>query len=75
MYACYIYADVDECIDDIHDCSQNCHNTVGSYTCSCNDGFVIDSDSRGCNGITYSYSYVYIDFTYFISLKILMSVH
>ena len=34
--------DIDECFDDTHDCSENarCENVLGSYTCTCNLGFV-----------------------------------
>ena len=42
--------DVDECLEGTHECVQNCHNTIGSYACSCNIGFVIDVDERSCDG-------------------------
>ena len=32
-------------------CEQNCHNTVGSYTCSCNAGYTLNSDGHTCDGI------------------------
>jgi len=41
----FALADVDECLDaDANDCSENAHcvNTVGSYECSCKDGFIDD---------------------------------
>ena len=31
-------------------CEQVCQNTVGSYTCACNNGFIIDMDGRSCDG-------------------------
>ncbi|OQR72140.1 low-density lipoprotein receptor-related protein 2-like, partial [Tropilaelaps mercedesae] len=31
--------DIDECTSFGHYCSQLCHNTLGSYGCSCRDGF------------------------------------
>ena len=43
-------ADIDECTEGTHQCQQNCHNTIGSYTCSCNNGFTADMDGRSCNG-------------------------
>ena len=42
--------DVDECIEGIHQCHQVCQNIIGSYTCGCNDGFMLDTDGRSCNG-------------------------
>ena len=44
-----LYTDVDECdVDDA--CSHNCTNTNGSFVCSCNSGYALDSDSRTCIG-------------------------
>ena len=34
----------------MNDCEQNCHNTIGSYSCTCNSGFVIDVDGHTCHG-------------------------
>lgn len=35
------WTDIDECELDMHDCqpSQECINTVGTYTCQCPDGY------------------------------------
>ena len=46
----HIIADVDECSEGTDECTQNCDNTIGSYVCSCNDGFIIDVDRRTCDG-------------------------
>ena len=27
-----------------------CNNTIGSYECSCHDGYELDSDQHYCNG-------------------------
>ena len=43
--------DIDECSEDTDQCTQNCRNTIGSYTCSCNAGFTLNSDGRGCDDI------------------------
>ena len=47
------HLDTDECI--VGSCSQNCANTNGSFTCSCRNGFSLDSDGRSCNGKRLSY--------------------
>ena len=43
-------ADVDECTEMTHMCTQNCHNSVGSYVCTCDEGFVISSNGTTCIG-------------------------
>ena len=48
-YALFI-TDIDECSKGTHQCTQNCNNTIGSYICSCDDGFIIDIDRRTCDG-------------------------
>jgi len=45
---------VDECQAQLDACDQNCHNTVGSYTCSCNSGYILDSDRVSCDGTSFS---------------------
>jgi hypothetical protein len=45
------YPDINECSEGIDQCAQNCHNTDGSYTCSCNTGYSLDSNGRGCSDI------------------------
>nr|XP_039251316.1 vitamin K-dependent protein S-like [Styela clava] len=37
--------DVDECLNSTS-CEQECHNTVGSFTCTCGHGFLIDTTTR-----------------------------
>ncbi len=43
-------SDVDECINESHDCDANaeCANTVGSFTCTCNAGY--NGDGISCSG-------------------------
>ena len=49
----YIFTlvDVDECSDGTHDCSQTCTNTIASYTCGCNTGFLLETDGITCSGM------------------------
>ena len=44
-------ADIDECSDGTHNCSQTCTNTNGSFTCGCNSGYLLDIDGATCNGM------------------------
>ena len=43
--------DIDECSEGIANCSQVCTNTDGSFTCECNDGYLLDTDVTSCNGM------------------------
>ena len=43
----------------MHQCQQICQNTVGSYTCDCNDGFMLGTDERSCNGKTLKFLLAY----------------
>ena len=38
-------------IDGIDDCSQTCTNTNGSFTCGCNNGYLLDVNGATCNGM------------------------
>ncbi|XP_078701302.1 uncharacterized protein LOC144927629 isoform X3 [Branchiostoma floridae x Branchiostoma belcheri] len=40
--------DTDECATDNGGCAQTCTNVPGSYTCSCQPGFVLNADEHGC---------------------------
>ena len=44
-------ADVNECLEGIHECAQNCHNTPESYICSCDSGYSLNADRRNCTDI------------------------
>ncbi len=37
-----LFSDVDECKDNDHNCDENavCSNTIGSFNCICNGGFI-----------------------------------
>ena len=50
MYICF-YSDIDECNNGTHNCSQMCTNTNGSFTCGCNNGYLLDLDEVTCNGM------------------------
>ena len=46
-------ADIDECAENMGNCSHICTNTIGSYKCSCNSGYHIASDNHECDGKAY----------------------
>lgn len=46
----YPNQDIDECSDGTSHCQQDCTNTVGSYICSCRDGYKLEFDGKTCDG-------------------------
>ena len=46
----YFLSDVDECMELNGGCHQICINTEGSFNCSCNEGFELQSDMITCQG-------------------------
>ena len=44
-----------ECSADTDNCTQNCENTDGSFTCSCNDGYTTTDTGITCDGIDFVY--------------------
>ena len=42
--------DVVECFTDNGGCEHTCNNTLGSFTCSCRNGYELDTDDQGCHG-------------------------
>lgn len=42
--------DINECDEGTHSCGQICHNSLGSYGCGCNYGFILDTDGQSCIG-------------------------
>ena len=44
------HSDINECLSDNGGCHHNCHNSVGSYSCSCNNGYQLNSDGHTCEG-------------------------
>ena len=56
MVYCYSFAlqtDINECeLKEVNDCQQDCTNTVGSFNCSCQEGFTLNADGKNCDGIS-----------------------
>ena len=46
----FITQDIDECLNGTHDCDVNaeCNNTLGSYKCTCKDGY--EGNGTNCTG-------------------------
>ena len=51
---CTLALDIDECAEETDRCAQNCHNTIGSYTCSCNAGYRLNANGYDCDGMSCS---------------------
>ena len=43
-------SDIDECLEDLADCTQLCDNTQGSFLCTCEEGYQLAADNFTCNG-------------------------
>ena len=47
-----LFLDINECAKrTTNGCMHKCHNTEGSYTCSCNNGYRLNKNKRTCNDI------------------------
>ena len=42
--------DDNECLNGSSGCAHVCHDTVGSFYCSCNDGYTLGSNGKSCTG-------------------------
>ena len=56
----FFVVDIDECEDDTDGCSHTCTNTQGSFTCGCNDGYVLNVDGTACDGMHMVLIYYYV---------------
>lgn len=37
-------------MDHADNCDETCHNIIGGYRCSCQEGFMLATDQKTCNG-------------------------
>ena len=53
MFIITILTDIDECVEESDGCHSNatCVNTIGSYNCTCNDGF--DGNGVSCESMIF----------------------
>ena len=47
----YVCFDLDECATGRHNCEHKCHNSEGSYSCSCKFGYTLHTDAHSCSKI------------------------
>ena len=45
-----IYLDINECASNNGGCDHHCHNTAGTYSCSCDSGYSLASNGHSCVG-------------------------
>ena len=46
-----MHTDIDECDTNTSTCEQLCSNTIGSFVCSCLDGYRLNiTDNSTCDG-------------------------
>ena len=58
--------DIDECAENLHICEQQCSNSIGSYSCSCNPGYRLAANNKTCDGKINHIPSTYYNFTFFI---------
>ena len=49
------YSDINECVQSLAGCNQNCTNTAGGYFCTCMNGYELQSDNVTCTGNVYNW--------------------
>ena len=54
---------------EIDRCEQNCRNTLGSYNCSCNTGYTLNSDGYLCHGACMQYKVEGLLFSYLVPFQ------
>ena len=69
------HIDFDECADAAtNDCNQTCTNNLGSYVCSCDDGYKLAIDKKGCNGMYCKCLCIFLFSTHFRERDIRLSI-
>ncbi|XP_076233982.1 tolloid-like protein 1 tolkin [Calliopsis andreniformis] len=47
-FAAVFFTDMDECASNNGGCQHECRNTIGSYQCSCHNGFTLHENGHDC---------------------------
>ena len=50
QHVVFIFLDINECLINNGGCQHHCHDSDGSYTCSCSNGYQLNSDGHTCDG-------------------------
>ena len=74
QFCCSNLIDIDECSEERDRCDQGCANTLGSYTCTCNSGYHLNSNGYTCNGMDVMIYILVIQFSFPIAVQISMNV-
>ena len=48
--------DIDECLTGNGGCNQTCNNNMGSFECSCAEGYLLHADGKQCTGTNIIYT-------------------
>ena len=69
--------DIDECDDDNGGCDHVCSNTAGSYECSCNSGYTLELDNKGCSRelITHNAYWLFISPKPIVMIPVITAYH
>ena len=58
-----IAVDINECTNNNGGCEQNCQNTIGSSSCFCLTGYLIDSNGYNCTGLCNEWAFIRKNYT------------
>ena len=66
---CILVSDVNECVENLDQCSNNatCLNTMGSYTCSCDQGY--EGNGFNCTGKEFFILFIDSSFSSLLSCR------
>ena len=54
-----LFLDVNECTEVTSKCHQVCNNMLGSYSCDCREGYILQSDQASCESGKQGHIYMY----------------
>ena len=57
----FSHTDFDDCSIDNGGCEQNCTNEIPTFSCSCREGYSLDSNKLNCTGMLDCYCSTVVD--------------